>query len=71
MESSLVIAINCKYTNPRISFDGQYWFLSVGVEKEQPTVELTDESIGIDNGIKDLAICSNRMTFKISTKQKL
>lgn len=37
---------------------------SVLIEKELPVVELTGESIGIDVGIKDLAICSNGMTFK-------
>ena len=64
------IPMNCKYTNPRISFDGKYWFISVGIEKEQPIVELTNESIGIDVGIKDLAICSNGMTFKNINKTK-
>lgn len=54
----------CKYTNPRISYDGMYWYLSVGIDQEQPQVELTGESIGIDIGIKDLAICSNGMAFK-------
>src|SRR3712207_9225515 len=62
--------INVKYTNPRISFDGKYWYLSVGIEKENPTIGLTDESIGIDVGIKDLAICSNGMTFKNINKSK-
>lgn len=64
------IPMNCKYTNPRISFDGRYWYISVGIEKEQPIVKLTDESIGIDVGIKDLAICSNGMTFKNINKTK-
>lgn len=59
-----------KYINPRVSFDGKYWYISVGIEKEQPIVELTDESIGIDVGIKDLAICSNGMTFKNVNKTK-
>ena len=48
-----------KYHNPRISFDGMYWYLSFTFEHEQPTVELTGESIGIDVGVKDLAIVSN------------
>ncbi|MHC1682025.1 MAG: RNA-guided endonuclease InsQ/TnpB family protein [Clostridiaceae bacterium] len=64
------IPMNCKYTNPRISFDGKYWFVAVGIEKEQPIVELTTESIGIDVGIKDLAICSNGMIFKNINKTK-
>src|SRR3712207_3071214 len=62
--------INVKYTNPRISFDGKHWYLSVGIEKENPTIGLTDESIGIDVGIKNLAICSNGMTFKNINKSK-
>ncbi|NEU04492.1 RNA-guided endonuclease TnpB family protein, partial [Clostridium senegalense] len=64
------IPVNCKYTNPRISFDGKYWFIAVGIEKEKLLVELTDESIGIDVGVKDLAICSNGMTFKNINKTK-
>ena len=59
-----------KYTNPRVSFDGKYWYISIGIETEQPVVELTDESIGIDVGVKDLAICSNGMTFKNINKTK-
>lgn len=65
------IPMNFKYTNLRVSFDGKYWFISVGLEKEQPIVELTNESIGIDVGIKDLAICSNGMTFKNINKTKV
>jgi len=64
------IPMNCKYTNPRISFDGMYWYISVGIEKEQQILGLTNESIGIDVGIKDLAICSNGMTFKNINKTK-
>ncbi len=65
------IPINYKYTNPRISFDGKYWFIAVGIEKENPIVALTTESIGIDLGIKDLAICSNGMTFKNINKTRV
>lgn len=64
------IPMGCKYANPRISFDGKYWLCSVGIEKAQPTVELTDELIGIDVGIKDLAICSNGMVFKNINKTR-
>ncbi|AWK50055.1 transposase [Clostridium beijerinckii] len=66
-----VIPTDCKYTNPRISFDGKYWFIAVGIEKDQPVVELTIESIGIDVGVKDLAICSNGMTFKNINKTRV
>ncbi len=54
------IPIGVKYSNPRVSFNGVHWYISVGIESIQESVELTDESIGIDLGIKDLAICSNR-----------
>ena len=53
-----------KFHNPRISFDGKYWYISIGVEVEAPEIELTDETIGIDMGIKDLAVCSNGMRFE-------
>jgi len=53
-----------KFYNPRVSYDGKYWYISVGIEAEALTVELTDESIGIDLGIKDLAVCSNEMKFE-------
>lgn len=47
------------YANPRISYDGKHWYLSIGYEIEQEQVELTSESIGIDLGVKELAIVSN------------
>ena len=58
------VPMDCKYTNPRVSFDGKYWYVSVGIEIENKAIKLTDESIGIDIGIKDLAICSDGITFK-------
>ncbi|MBU5228114.1 transposase [Clostridium senegalense] len=71
IKTSEQVPINVKYTNPRVSFDGKYWYLSVGIEKENPIVELTNESIGIDVGVKDLAICSNGMIFKNINKTRL
>ncbi|QAT40395.1 RNA-guided endonuclease TnpB family protein [Clostridium sp. JN-9] len=71
IKTSEQIPMDVKYTNPRVSFDGKYWYLSIGIEKENSKVELTDESIGIDVGIKDLAICSNGMTFKNINKTRL
>lgn len=54
------IAKDKHYVNPRISYDGKHWYLSVGYEIVQEQVELTDESIGIDLGVKKLAIISNQ-----------
>lgn len=48
-----------KYVNPRITYDGKFWYLSVGYRVKPRQVELTDEKIGIDLGLKDLAIVSN------------
>lgn len=52
-----------KYSNPRISFDGKYWYLSVGYEVEEIQEELTRESLGIDLGVKELAICSDGVVY--------
>lgn len=46
--------------NPRISFDGKYWYLSYSYEiSENDIVDFGCEKIGIDLGIKDLAITSD------------
>lgn len=46
-----------KYTNPRCHFDGKYWYLTLGFAQNENQVELNqDLSVGIDLGIKDLAI---------------
>ena len=64
------IPLGVKYSNPRISFDGKHWYISIGIERELTNIELTNESIGIDLGVKDLAICSNGMIFKNINKTK-
>ncbi len=46
----------CKFSNPRISNVNGKWMLSFGMECENQAPELTDISMGIDVGIKDLAI---------------
>lgn len=58
------IPIDVKYTNPRISFDNKYWYISVGIEKEENFEELTDVSLGIDLGLKDFAVCSDKKVYK-------
>lgn len=35
--------MNTKYFNPRISFDGKYWYVSFGIEEEKPVQNLTGE----------------------------
>ena len=54
-----------KYSNPRVTFDGLNWFLTVGVECEDTeAVPSTNDGIGIDVGVKDLAICSTGQVFR-------
>ena len=46
-----------KYTNPRCKFDGKYWYLTLGFEQDENQVKLNkDLSVGIDLGVKDLAV---------------
>ena len=48
---------NCKYSNPYCSYDGKYWYLTFGIDVEENQTTLNkDLSIGIDLGIKDLAV---------------
>ena len=58
------IPTNCKYMNPRFTYDGLYWYISVGVEVGDKITSLSSDGIGIDLGIKDLAICSDGNTYK-------
>ena len=61
---------NVKYNNPRITYDNKYWYISVGVEVDKKQEELTDISLGIDLGLKDLAVCSDGKVFKNINKTK-
>ena len=45
-----------KFINPRVSFNGRVWVLSVGVEATTKNIELSKLSVGVDLGIKQLAI---------------
>jgi putative transposase len=55
----------CKFTNPRIKYDNNKWILIFGMECDNQTQTLTDNSIGIDLGIKDLAFVSCRNEFRV------
>ena len=61
-----------KVLNPRIKFNGKFWYLSLALEvRDTDNTELTDKSIGVDLGIKDLAIVSNiDKPFKNINKSK-
>lgn len=57
------------YLNPHISFDGKYWYLGFAYENHivPPNPAKHGASIGIDLGIKELAVCHSTdgtdMTF--------
>ena len=66
------IPTNAKYMNPRISFDGLNWWISVCVEFPDCRETLNDDGVGIDLGIKDLAVCSDGTKYKnINKSQKV
>lgn len=66
------IPTNCKYMNPRFTYDGLYWYVSVGIEVDEDNTLPSNEGIGIDLGIKDLAICSDKNVYQnINKTQKV
>ena len=58
------IPTDCKYFNPRIKYDGLNWYLTVGIEYKDKEIIPSNEGIGIDLGIKNLAICSDKHKYK-------
>lgn len=65
------IPMDCKYYNPRITFDGINWWISVGIDTDECKNKLNKSGIGIDLGIKDLAICSDGNTYKNINKSQI
>lgn len=53
------------YINPRIAFDGKYWYLTVSYKiKDNNNTNSSKEIVGIDLGIKDFAVLSNGKVYK-------
>ena len=74
------ISSDCKYLNPRFTYDGLYWYVSVSIEVDDNTdntdntenTPQSNEGIGIDLGIKDLAVCSDGNIYQnINKTQKV
>ncbi|MDE5763592.1 MAG: transposase [Ruminococcus sp.] len=57
------IPVNTKYSNPRITFDGLNWWISVGIEYEESAEQPENQGIGIDIGIKKSAVCSDTAVY--------
>jgi putative transposase len=64
------IPTDVKYYNPRVTYDGLHWWLSVGVEAYEHITSASNEGIGIDIGIKSLAVCSNSTVYENINKTK-
>lgn len=56
--------------NPRVKFDGKYWYLSYSYEIEPEQIASIRDTLGIDLGIKDLAIFSNGEHYENINKDK-
>ena len=69
---SLPLGNEHKFSKPRIANCNGKWLLSFGMECENQTPKLTDMSMGIDLGIKDLAIaeCNGQIVFHNINKSK-
>ena len=61
VKTSQQLPRNKKPSNPRVTFDGRHWWISVGFEESFEFQELTDELIGVDVGLKELFVASNGM----------
>lgn len=66
------IPTNCKYVNPRFKYDGLHWYVSVGIDADNNNTLPSNDGIGIDLGIKNLAVCSDGNIYKnINKTQKV
>lgn len=64
-EKGRIPVLESGYKNPRITFDDIHWYVSVGVEHLDDFIHIpTNQGIGIDLGIKELAVCSDGNTYK-------
>ena len=61
---------NVKYTNPRVKYDGIHWWVSIGFDSEPNGLDLSIDGMGIDVGIKDLAIISDEKQTKYKNINK-
>jgi len=62
-----------KFSNPRIKFENNKWIMTIGMEYENQVHNLTDKKMGIDLGVKELAVVSfgtENIVFKNINKTK-
>ena len=56
--------------NPRITFDGKYWYFSYSFEVTSLPKSTSSEIIGVDLGVKSLAVTSDGFIYKNINKTK-
>ena len=56
--------------NPRITFDGKYWYFSYSFELDSFDKSTSQEIIGVDLGVKSLAVTSDGVIYKNINKTK-
>ena len=56
--------------NPRVTFDGKYWFLSYSFEVDDTELKEEGDIIGVDLGITSLAITSDGEIYKNINKSR-
>ena len=64
------IAMDGNYSNPRIKYDGEHWWLTIGVEEADTGNVPKNEGIGVDLGVKELAVCSDGKKYKNINKTR-
>lgn len=64
------VPLDVTYQNPRITCDNGRWFISVAADFECTDASASSAPIGIDLGVKDLAIVSDGQVFKNINKSK-
>ena len=59
-----------KYINPRVTYDGLNWWVSVGIEYPETKEIPMNAGVGIDLGIEKLAVVSDGSIYKNINKTK-
>jgi putative transposase len=57
------VPLESTYINPRVTFDGINWWISIGIEVSNNTELPQNDGIGIDLGLKHLAVCSDKSIY--------
>lgn len=50
--------------NSRVTYDNKYWYLTYSYEVQEQSLSMSGNIIGIDLGIKNLAVCSDGAIYK-------